>query len=375
MNVALWTLPLLAALASAQDVAPPRTLAQLRMAMAERFQTAQRAPDRMEAMQKILVEFAAELAAFLQHEAKGDDRFNGRLQLVDTYMNLRDMDKAKSALAGLEVESAPPMALIAGAELATALGMDEQRRTWIDAAIAKPAPFEERVAVGMHLMTSLREIVKGEKIFTDAFAAAKDDEERARVRWYQAAAMREREDRADDDYYKAIEKLAAEFPATTWGGIARDHVAATKHEVGKPPVPLQLVSTDGKTVALADYLDKVLILDFTAAWSDRAPPAADFLLELHAEFANKGLALLTISVDDDTAQHAAFVRERKIPWPQVCDGKGWLTHAVLRYNIEMVPQVMVLDRKGNIAAMNLLTSDPVDQRRVREAVEKAIAAR
>lgn len=375
MNVALWTLPLLTALASAQDVAPPRTLAQLRMAMAERFQIAQRAPDRMEATQKILVEFAAELAAFLQHEAKGDDRFNGRLQLVDTYMNLRDMDKARSALTALEAEGAPAMALIAGAELATALGMDEQRRAWIDAAIAKPAPFEERVAVGMHLMTSLREIVKGEKIFTDAFAAAKDDEERARVRWYQAAAMREREDRADDDYYKAVEKLAAEFPATTWGGIARDHVAATKHELGKPPVPLKLVTTDGKTVALADYLDKVLILDFTAAWSDRAPPATEFLLELHKEFAGKGLALLTISVDDDTAQHAAFVQERKIPWPQVCDGKGWLTHAVLRYNIEMVPQVMVLDRKGNIAAMNLLTSDPVDQRRVREAVEKALAAR
>ncbi len=376
MNAApVCAFTLLLAALTAQDPAPPRTLATLRMGMAERFQTAQRSPQRREAIEKVLADFATELASFLEHEAKGDDRFNGRLQLVDTYMNLRATDKARTALAALEVDDAPPMALIAGAELATALGMTAQRAAWIDAAIARPAPFEEKVAVGMHLMTSLREVAKGEKIFDDAFAAAKDDEERARVRWYQAAALREREDRADDAYYKAIEKLAADYPTTTWGGIARDHAAAAKHEVGKPPVPLTLQTTDGKTTTLAEHAGKVLVLDFTAAWSDRAPTATESLLRLYADDAARGLAILTISLDDDAAQHAAFVKERKIPWPQVCDGKGWLTHPALRYNIEAVPQAMVIDRQGNIAAMNLLTSDPLDQKRLQEAVEKALAAR
>ena len=46
------------------------------------------------------------------------------------------------------------------------------------------------------------------------------DEERAKVRWYEVAALREREDRADDAYDKAVEALAKEFPKTVYGSIA-----------------------------------------------------------------------------------------------------------------------------------------------------------
>ncbi len=366
--VALSTLPIFA-----QEAAKPRTLAELRQHLAERFREAQKQEKPRQAVQAALGEQARELDSFLQHEAKGDDVHNGRLMLVDTYLNLGDRDKAKTALTGLDTDKAPALALIAGAQLAQVLGLKEQRQAWVDAAISKPAPFADRMALGMHLMTVLREVKKGDKIFQDALDAAKDDEERSEVRWYQVAALREREDRDDEAYYRALDELGKELPKTTWGGIARDRVQAAEHAVGKPPVPLTLTTTDGKTLSLASLHGKVVVLDFGASWSEHADATADFLLELHGKHADQGLQIVSISLDDNRAEFDTFVQRKKLPWHKVCDGRGYQTHAALRYNVEGIPVVMVLDKKGLIAGFNLLPTEERDRKRIDELIGAALA--
>jgi peroxiredoxin len=230
------------------------------------------------------------------------------------------------------------------------------------------------MALGIHLMTSLREVEKGERIFREAFAAAKDDEERAEVRWYQAAALFEREDRDDEAYYKALETLAKEFPATSWGGIARDRIAAAEHAAGKPPVPLKLATTDGRTIDFPkDLLGKVVILDFWASWSQHAETVERFLHELHRKHADAGLQILGISLDDTRAEFDAFVQREKLPWPQVFEGRGWMSPTALRYNVSAIPNLMVIDKKGRIAGLNLLATLEGDQKRVAALIEAELA--
>jgi peroxiredoxin len=357
----------------AQEPTPDRSLAELRRQLTERFRAAQAAENPRQALQQALADQARELEAFLQHEAKGDDVHNARLMLVETHLNLGDRGSAKTALTGLETDKTPALALIAGAQLADALGMREQRQAWVEAALAKPAPFAERMALGMHLLTAMQEIEKGEKVFADAFAAAKDDEERAKVRWYQAEALREREDRDDGAYYQALEALAKEYPATEFGGIARDRIAAAEHEVGKAPVPLTVTTTDGKTLKIGDLKGKVVLLDFWASWSDHAEPTADFLLDLHRRYGEQGLQIVGVSLDEVRPEFAAFVERKKLPWPQVFDGRGMMSPPALRYNVEIPPNMMVIDRQGKIAGHNLLPLGEDAQRRIEELVKAALA--
>src|SRR5688572_9072906 len=148
---ALLALPVLA-----QQPAAKRTFAELRQQLAERFRAAQSQEKPRAAVQAALTAQARELEQFLQDEAAADDAHNARLMLVDTYLNLGNREQAKKTLTALDTDNAPALALAAAAQFAEVLGLTEQRRAWVDAAIAKPAPFADRMALGMHLMTALR---------------------------------------------------------------------------------------------------------------------------------------------------------------------------------------------------------------------------
>lgn len=373
-TLALAAFALSALPAAAQQPAAPRNFAQLQQAFAEKLKAARGAENRRQAEQAAFEAQAKELQSYLEHEAKTDeDRCNARLLLVDTFRILGAKEKAKSALAGLDPANTPVMGIVAAAQFAAELGMQPQRKAWIDAAIAKPAPFEERMALAMHLMSGLREVGLGEKILQDAFGAAKDDEERAKVRWFEAAALREREDRADDAYDKALEALAKEFPATLWGGIAKDRVAASQYAVGQPAVPLSIKTTDGRTIETAKLAGKVVILDFWASWSEHAPAVERFLLDLHGKYAEQGLVVIGISLDEVRAEFDGFVKQHKLPWAQEWDGHGNQCRTALRCNVDDVPNLLVLDRQGRIAGQNLLPTGPDDQKQIEQLVKAALA--
>lgn len=366
----------LTAIAAAQTTPPPRTLADLHEAyMAKRLQVMRTEGMSVQRHRELVGELAAELESFIDKEAKGRDRFEARLMLTDAYLGIGDEAKAKKALTGFDVAESPALLLVEAARLAGQLGLSDQRGQWIDAALAKSMPFEDRMRVGMHLMTALQEIDRGEKVFTEALAAADDDEARAKVAWYHAAATREREDLPDGAYDEALTALAAKYPNTHYGGIAADRGKAREYEVGAEPVALSLVDLAGKAVSLGDYAGKVLLLDFGANWNGAYVAITPLLVELYAKHRARGFEILSISLDEDCAQFEKLRQEQKCTWRACCDGKGWETEAALRYNVEAIPYLLLIGRDGKIAAMNLFPGDDAGQKILAEEIEKALAAK
>ena len=110
--------------------------------------------------------------------------------LADLELVRGNRTAAKAALRGIDAKAAPAMVLITAATMAQHLRMTEQRDLWVKTAIEKPALLVDRLAMARMLMTVLQEIEHGDTLFRTALAEAKDDEQRAFVRWHRADALR-----------------------------------------------------------------------------------------------------------------------------------------------------------------------------------------
>lgn len=304
--------------------------------------------------------------------ASGTDAVNGRLLLVNIQADIGLEDAAKETLRGLDASAAPALELAAAAELAGRLGLGEERGRFIDAATGKDAPFEERMALALFLMTRLVEVERGEAIFDAALAAAADDEARAHVLWFRATAVREREDLEEGAYEQALEELARQHPKTYWGGVARDRRAAFDLEVGSDAIPFSGRTLDGEVATLAGYRGKVLLLDFWASPALRGRSTHRELSKLVAEHGEKGFAVLGIAMDEDPEAVKKAAAEEGKTWPQLFDGRGLRTDVALRYGIEQVPDYVLIGRDGKVAAIRVFLQDEYGVRELRDAIERAL---
>jgi cytochrome c biogenesis protein CcmG, thiol:disulfide interchange protein DsbE len=126
-------------------------------------------------------------------------------------------------------------------------------------------------------------------------------------------------------------------------------------------------------VRLADYKDKVLVLDFYATWCDPCRASIPNLIDLQKRYGPQGLQVVGLNVGgpDDPAEVPAFARELKIqyqlgiPDPELeqlyMDDSG------------SIPQTVVIDRKGAIQKRFVGYSEEVNEE-LESAIQKSLAS-
>ena len=70
-------------------------------------------------------------------------------------------------------------------------------------------------------------------------------------------------------------------------------------------------------VKMADYKGKVVIVNFWATWCGPCKVEIPDFVKLYAEYKDKGLVIVGVSVDDSAEQLQAFMREYKMNYPVV----------------------------------------------------------
>jgi cytochrome c biogenesis protein CcmG/thiol:disulfide interchange protein DsbE len=115
-----------------------------------------------------------------------------------------------------------------------------------------------------------------------------------------------------------------------------------------PDVPqFSFTSLDGKTVAMKDLANKVVIVDFWATWCGPCREEIPHLNELYAELKGQGLEIVGISMDTTgTDDVKDFAREFRIQYPIVM---GDEKVAESFGGILGLPTKFIVDRKGKIA--------------------------
>ncbi len=136
---------------------------------------------------------------------------------------------------------------------------------------------------------------------------------------------------------------------------------------GMKPVPqFTLSSLDGKTVAMKNLSNKVVVIDFWATWCGPCREEIPHLNKLYSDYKGQGLEIIGISMDDGPDVVKEFARELRMEYPLVM-GNDELADQF--GGILGLPTTFIVDRKGNIVKKFVgLPSAEVLNRVVRELV-------
>jgi peroxiredoxin len=119
--------------------------------------------------------------------------------------------------------------------------------------------------------------------------------------------------------------------------------AANKRKVAPS---FSLNDSEGKTIKLADFQGKVVLLDFWATWCHGCMTEIPWFMEFHDKYKADGLAVIGVSVDDDGWKSVKpFLAERKFNYTIVVGNQD----LEKLYSVEAPPVAVLIDREGKLA--------------------------
>ncbi len=115
------------------------------------------------------------------------------------------------------------------------------------------------------------------------------------------------------------------------------------------PAPAVALQTLGETeIRLGEARDDLLLVDFWATWCKPCIKAMPKLTKLHRDYADDGLTILGISIDDDPKKVADFLEKKPLPYPVAIDAKEEPAWAA--FGVAAIPAMYLIDREGRIVA-------------------------
>jgi thiol-disulfide isomerase/thioredoxin len=112
-------------------------------------------------------------------------------------------------------------------------------------------------------------------------------------------------------------------------------------------LPLRLAAPDleGRRVDVGAEAGRVRVVELWASWCEPCREALPALDRLAAELGPRGLSVYAVSLDEDAAPLAAFLREVPVRLPVLWDRSGEASGAL---GARRLPTTLVVDRGGRV---------------------------
>jgi peroxiredoxin len=128
-------------------------------------------------------------------------------------------------------------------------------------------------------------------------------------------------------------------------------------EPGVMALPFTQNDPEGNPISLSSFKGKYVLVDFWASWCYACRLENPNVVKAYNKYHEKGLEILSVSLDKNKEAWLNAIKKDGMPWNHVSDLKYWKNEVAVMYDIQAVPQNMLLDKTGKIIGKNLKGED------------------
>ncbi len=124
---------------------------------------------------------------------------------------------------------------------------------------------------------------------------------------------------------------------------------STPSGMASEPLPLDFTVKrypGGEPYAISSDRGDVVLLDVWATWCEPCRDALPMYQDLAKHYADRGLKVYALNVDEDARAIPSFLDEVKVELPILVDTNAAVADAVLR--VRSMPTTILVDRKGRV---------------------------
>lgn len=181
-----------------------------------------------------------------------------------------------------------------------------------------------------------------------------------------------------DKALELVQQIKTDYPDTKVAKNADQILEGMKQKAAAKEIQRSLVAgakfpdfdekdVDGKSLSVANFKGKVVLIDFWATWCAPCVGELPNVIKTYEKNHDKGFEIIGVSLDQNEERLKSFTKDRSMPWRQYFDGKGWSNKLAQKYGIQSIPATFLLDGEGKIIGRDL-RGEALD-----EAVTKALA--
>ncbi len=118
-------------------------------------------------------------------------------------------------------------------------------------------------------------------------------------------------------------------------------------------IPLKQVESYvyADTLNLSKFKGRVVVLNFWASWSKSSRSENKNIVRVYQKYKqNPNVVFISVSLDTDQTSWKNAIEEDELAWPdQVCDFKKYESPIALKYSVNTIPKILLVDTKGVIS--------------------------